>query len=85
MLSGKGRVYRTLVEDLDMSKEIEMVPVSQEELTPEEYLEHYRDDPSNIQSVRIRPAQLGGRGFGALVVDFRTPVFRSPVRFRGVR
>ena len=50
------------------------VPVRHLVLTPAQYdrmLPMYRD---NIRRARILPARLGGKGFGAIKVEFQTPV-----------
>jgi hypothetical protein len=49
-------------------------PVRKLVLTPAQYdrmLPMYRD---NIRRARILPARLGGKGFGAIKVEFQTPV-----------
>jgi hypothetical protein len=54
-------------------KELEMVPMTSEEVTPEEYL---KMDQALLQSVRVRPAVLGERGFGRIVVEYKTPIYK---------
>jgi hypothetical protein len=60
-----------------MSNEIEAIPVSAEELSPAEYLEAYRANPGRFASARIRPPRLGEPGFGGIVVQYQTPLFRT--------
>ncbi|WP_331074277.1 hypothetical protein [Longimicrobium sp.] len=58
------------------TKELEMVPVTSEEVSPEEYLRIHEKDRGLIQSVGIRGPSLGRPGFGQIVVEYKTPIYR---------
>jgi hypothetical protein len=53
--------------------EIPMLPTTVEEVSPDEYM---RMDRSAVSSVSIRPPTLGSPGFGRIVVEYKTPIYR---------
>ncbi len=55
---------------------MELDPVYTEALTPREFMGVYARQSHDIQSVRVVPPVLGERGFGRIVVERRSPVFR---------
>lgn len=58
------------------TKELELDPVYSEALTPERFLDALQKREEDIESVRISPAKLGRRGFGHIVVRWKTPVYK---------
>jgi hypothetical protein len=50
-------------------------PLLQEDLTPKEYLELYKDAPGIIKETRIIPAKLGEAGFGRIRVRYHYPYY----------
>ena len=61
-----------------MKMPIELLPTCGVSYSPAEYIRLVRSDRRNIHSVRIQPPRLGEPGFGSLLVEHRTPVFRVP-------
>lgn len=61
-----------------MRMPIELVPTYCGSYSPAEYVRLFRSDSRNVRSVRIQPPRLGQPGFGSLLVEYRTPVFRAP-------
>ena len=57
--------------------EIGLYPVSQEYLTPEEYLSVSKVRAAIISSVRFVPPRLGDSHFGRIYVQYRHPVYRT--------
>jgi hypothetical protein len=55
---------------------MELAPVYTEALTPREFMGVYAHQSHDIQSVRVMPPVLGERGFGRILVERRSPVFR---------
>lgn len=55
---------------------MDLDPVYSEALTPREFLGVYAHQSHDIKSVRVVPPALGERGFGRIVVERRSPVFR---------
>jgi hypothetical protein len=55
---------------------MDLDPVYTEALTPREFMGVYADQSHDIKSVRVVPPALGERGFGRIVVERRSPVFR---------
>lgn len=50
--------------------------ISEETLTPEEYLRLSEQDKINIKSLEIVPPKLGQGSFGCIKVYYRYPVLR---------
>ena len=61
-----------------MKMPFELLPTYSGTYSPAEYIRLVRSNPRNIRSVRIQPPRLGEPGFGSLLVEHRTPVFRAP-------
>lgn len=59
-----------------MRVHVPMYAVYFEELSPEAYLALQRECPERIRRVTIRPPELGKRGYGALLVEYTSPVYR---------
>jgi hypothetical protein len=61
-----------------MKMPVELLPTCGVSYSPAEYVRLIRSNPRNVRSVRIVPPQLGQPGFGSLMVEYRSPVFRAP-------
>jgi hypothetical protein len=61
-----------------MKMPLEFLPAYGGSYSPAEYVRLVRSGASNVRSVRIQPPRLGEPGFGSLLVEYRTPVFRVP-------
>lgn len=57
-------------------KSIDLEPAYTETLSPKEFREYVSRNSYNIESVRIVPPTLGRNGFGEIVVQRKSPVFR---------
>lgn len=58
-------------------REIETVLEKTEEVTPKRFLEALAHRRSDIERVTIRPPRLGGRGFGRVLIEYKTGVWRA--------
>ena len=57
-----------------MKMPLELLPTHGVSCSPAEYIRLVR----SVRSVRIQPPRLGEPGFGSLLAEYRTPVFRAP-------
>jgi len=55
--------------------ELHLDPVYAEALTPEQFLELYKQGLTDIKSVRVIPPRLGSFGFGQIVVVHKVPIY----------
>jgi hypothetical protein len=62
-----------------MKMPLDLLPSYGDSFSPAEYVRRIHRDDRNVRSVRIQPPRLGEPGFGALLVEYRSPVFRLPV------
>lgn len=58
-------------------REIETVLDKTEEVTPKRFLDVWKHRRSDIEHVTIRPPRLGGRGFGRVIIEYKTGVWRA--------
>lgn len=64
-------------------RDLDLISMLREFVTPVRYLEILRSEGDSIKSVKIIPARLGGNDFGKLLVEFKTPKYvRKPARPR---
>lgn len=56
---------------------LDMEPITQETITPKEYVRMTEKARQNIDSVRVIPPVLGKNSFGKLVVQYENPVSSS--------
>jgi len=61
-----------------MKMPLELLPTHGVSCSPAEYIRLARSNDRNVRSVRIQPPRLGEPGFGSLLAEYRTPVFRAP-------
>jgi len=61
------------------AKELELDPVYSETMSPQRFLESFQKRENDIDSVRVFPARLGRRGFGRIIVRWKTPVYTQRV------
>jgi len=47
-----------------------------EEVTPEEYLRIYENEPDNIESVVVVPARFGDKKFGRILLIRKRPSYK---------
>lgn len=57
--------------------ELQLDPVYTEVLTPERFMELYKQGLLDIKSVTVIPPTLGGFGFGKIVIRRKTPVYTA--------
>lgn len=63
---------------------IEVRPVQEETLNPEEFIELLEKNPSMIGSSRIITPRLGSKGFGSIHVNYSRPRYRPIKAFEPV-
>ena len=63
---------------------IDIFPVKDEDLTPEEFIELVEKNPSLIERSSIIHPRLGGRGFGRIHVEYSRPRYKSLSPFKPV-
>jgi hypothetical protein len=62
-------------------KNIVLTPESESKLKPKEFAKLSESQISRIETVRIEPPMLGSKGFGRLIVKWKTPRLHSePIR-----
>lgn len=61
------------------TKELELDPIYSETMSPERFLEIFEKRENDVDSVRVLPARLGRRGFGRIIVRWKTPVYTHRV------
>ena len=61
-----------------MKTPLDLLPSYGDAFSPAEYVRRVQRDDRNVRSVRIQPPRLGEPGFGSLLVQYRSPVFRLP-------
>jgi len=62
--------------DERIMKSIDLEPAYTETVSPKEFREYVCRNSYNIDSVRIVPPTLGSYGFGEIVVQRKSPLFR---------
>lgn len=55
---------------------IDLIKVSSEVLTPEDFLERIKEDASMIKRSKPVPPKLGQSDFGGISVEYKYPIFR---------
>lgn len=59
---------------------IETCPVSEEVLTPRQYTALTEVDKQKIKETRVVAPKLGEKGFGGILVRYKTPIYRALTR-----
>lgn len=55
------------------ARKIDMVPVTRETISAREYLNINKTQPTTIKSATFVAPRIGGKGFGAFVVEYKNP------------
>ncbi|QFS66550.1 hypothetical protein [Delftia tsuruhatensis] len=63
---------------------IDVVPVMEETLSPQEFIELVHKDPGLIARTAIALPQLGKAGFGRIRVEYSRPRYKSLPAFKPV-
>lgn len=66
------------------SNTIDVFPVKEEFLRPEEFLELVEKNPALIERSTFMPPKLGGKGFGSIHVQYSRPRYRPMTAFKPV-
>jgi len=56
---------------------LDLLPVKEEELSPQAFLDLVQEDPRLIARSRIKMPRLGEAGFGRIHVEYTRPVYKA--------
>jgi|GEM_PF-1824656 len=56
---------------------LDLLPVTEEELSPQAFIDLVRENPRLIARSRITPPQLGKPGFGSIRVTYSRPQYKA--------
>jgi len=62
---------------------LDLLPVREEELSPQDFIELTQENPSVIASSRIKMPRLGEAGFGCIHVEYTRPIYKA--NFKAIR
>lgn len=57
-------------------KTIEMMPTVQETISLREFVRLTEEEKNRIESVQIQPPLIGKKGFGRVIVTYKSPVYK---------
>lgn len=55
---------------------LESRPVNEEVISTRKYINLSEKERALIKSVEIAPPQLGSKGFGGILIRYKTPIYR---------
>jgi hypothetical protein len=57
-------------------KTIEMMPTLQETISLQDFVRLTEEEKTRIESVQIQPPLVGRKGFGRVIVTYKSPIYK---------